>query len=311
MVMTWQSANRVAAIAAAQAHGDLGIDTTAAPVDVGAVIDRAGVALMHRPLPTLFGVYLHGVATGPGIMVNNALTRAVRRHTAAHELGHHRFGHQSSVEAGVDATDPSASLRVTRRGGWSDEEKTAEAFASWFLMPRRAVMAVCDDMAVTAPHTAAQVYQLALRLGTTFAATLRHLGVLKVISQAQARSWAAVAPATLKRQLGGDDTTSTRGIDVWDLTLAPTYTPVSVASPGDILVITAGVLETCAVQGPAEIVGPVAGGWAGRCGDPGEVDARVTLATSSTSYSVGVARRPYGIYRPTDDSLPQTTEGAL
>lgn len=309
--MTWQSANRVAAITAAQAHGDLGIDTIAAPVDVGAAIDRAGVALIYRPLPSLFGVYLHGVAIGPGIMVNNALTRAVRRHTAAHELGHHRFGHHSSIEAGVDATDPSASLRATRRGGWSDEEKTAEAFAAWFLMPRRAVMAVCEDMAVTAPRTAAQVYQLALRLGTTFTATIRHLTVLKVISQAQARTWAAVAPATLKCQLASDVLSSTRGMDVWDLAVAPAYTPNSVASPGDIVMISNGIGETCAVQGPAAALGPVAGGWAARCLDPGDGDGRVTLITSSKSYSVGVGRRPYGIYRPTDDSTPRATEGAV
>jgi IrrE N-terminal-like domain len=311
MAMTWQSANRVAAIAAAQAHGDLGIDATAGPVDVGAAIDRAGVALMYQPLPTLFGVYLHGVTTGPGIMVNNTLTRAVRRHTAAHELGHHRFGHQSSIEAGADAANPSASLRATRRGGWSDEEKMAEAFASWFLMPRRAVMAVCGDMGVTAPRIAAQVYQLALRLGTTFAATIRHLGVLKLISQAQARSWAAAAPATLKRQLVGDGITSTRGMDVWDLTVAPAYTAASIASPGDIVMITTDIGETCAVEGPAEILGPVAGGWAVRCGDPCDGDARVMLTTSSKLCSLSVGRRPFGVYRPADDSTPQATEGAL
>ncbi|MDX1873287.1 ImmA/IrrE family metallo-endopeptidase [Mycolicibacterium sp. 120266] len=311
MAMTWQGANRVAAIAAAQAHGDLGIDTQASPVDVGAAIDAAGVALMYRPLPSLFGVYLYSAGTDPGIMVNNALTRAVRRHTAAHELGHHRFGHQSSIEAGADATDPSASLRAARRGGWSDEEKVAEAFASWFLMPRPAVKAVCADMAVTAPHTAAQAYQLALRLGTTFAATVRHLGVLRLISQAQARSWAAVAPATLKRQLAGEDIASTRGMDVWDLAAAPVYTPVSVASPGDVVVVTTGSGETCTVQGPADILGPVAGGWAARCGDPGDVDTPVTLSTSSRSYSVVLGRRPYGIYRPSAETATQATEGAV
>ncbi|MCV7211156.1 ImmA/IrrE family metallo-endopeptidase [Mycolicibacterium canariasense] len=267
--------------------------------------------LMYQPLPTLFGVYLHGATTGPGIMVNNALTRAVRRHTAAHELGHHRFGHQSSIESGADAENPSASLRATRRGGWSDEEKVAEAFASWFLMPRRAVVAVCSEMGMTAPRAPAQVYQLALRLGTTFAATVRHLGVLKLISQAQARSWAAVSPAVLKRQLAGDGITSTRGLDVWDLTVAPAYTSASVASPGDIMMLPTEIGEECAVEGPAEILGSVAGGWAVRCGDPGEGDARVILTGGSMQYSIRVSGRPRGIYRQVDNSLLQATEGAL
>jgi Zn-dependent peptidase ImmA (M78 family) len=309
--MTWQSANRVAAIAAAQAHGDLGVDSSAVPIDIGAAVDRAGVALIYRPLPTLFGVYLHGASAGPGIMVNNSLTRAVRRHSAAHELGHHRFGHGSSIDPGADVADPSAALFTNRTGVWPDQEKTAEAFASWFVMPRRAVVTVLDDMAVVTPHTAAQVYQLALRLGATFTATVRHLGVLKLISQAQARSWAGVAPAALKRQLAADWVNSTRGVDVWDLTVAPACTPAAVASPGDIVMVTADPAQTCAVQGPAEILGHVNGGWAARCGEPGDSDARVTLTTSSGSFSVGVAQRPYGIYRRSNVPTLQATEGAL
>jgi Zn-dependent peptidase ImmA (M78 family) len=300
MAMAWQSAHRVAAIAAAQAHGDLGIDTTQVPVEVGESVHRAGVPLMYRPLPTLFGVYLNGTSTGPGILVNNALTLPVRRHTAAHELGHHRFGHASTVEAGADADDPSASLHTTRQTGWSDEEKTAEAFASWFLMPRRGMLTVLDDMGLVAPETAAQVYQLGLRLGVTFAAVVRHLAVLKLITHAQARSWAAIAPATFKRRLAGNWATSTRGIDVWDLAVAPHLTPSSIASPGDIVTVTAELGETCSVSGPAEVLGPVDGGWAARCDDPGDADGRVTLSTSQSSYSVGVAPRPSGIYGSSD-----------
>ena len=309
--MTWQSAHRVAAIAAAQAHGDLGVDTTEVPVEVSAAVHRAGIPLMYRPLPTLFGVYLSGASTGPGVLVNNALTRPVRRHTAAHELGHHRFGHASTVEAGADATNPSAALGTMRRGDWSDEEKTAESFASWFLIPRRGVLAVLDDMGLAAPRTADQVYQLSLRLGVTFAAVVRHLAVLKLISQAQARSWAAVAPAKLKRRLAGTWVPSTRAIDVWDLTVAARYTPLSAASPGDIVTVTADPGDECGVLGPADLLGPVDHGWAARCNDAGANDERVTLTTSHGSYSVGVAPRPSGIYLSTDLRTPQVTKGAL
>lgn len=309
--MTWQTANRVAAIAAAQACDELGIDTDLGPIDVGAAIDRAGVALIYRPLPSLFGVYLRGPSMSPGILVNSSMIRAVRRHTAAHELGHHLFGHQSSIDSGADADNPSAPLYSMRPGGWPDEEKLAESFASWFLMPRRAVAAVLTDMGVGTPQTAAQVYQLALRLGTTFAATVRHLGVLKVINQAQSRTWSNVAPARLKRELAGDLLPSTRGIDVWDIATAPAWTPAAVASPGDIVVIPADISATLAVRGPAEIVGQIHNGWAARCVDPADGDGRVTVTTPSDSYSLGVMGRPHGSYRPFDIPRPQATEGAL
>jgi Zn-dependent peptidase ImmA (M78 family) len=299
MTMTWRTAHRVAAIAAAQAHGDLDVNTTQIPVDVDAAVHRAGIPLIYRRLPTLFGVYLNGGSTGPGILLNNALTRPVRRHTAAHELGHHRFGHASTVEAGADPSNPSASLHSTRHGGWSDEEKTAEAFASWFLMPRRGVLALLSDMGLAVTDKAAQVYQLSLRLGVTFAAAVRHLAVLKLITQAQTRDWATVAPATLKRRLAGNWASPTQGIDVWDLTVAAHHTPSSVASPGDIVMVTANPGETCDLSGCAKILGFVDGRWAARCEDPASTPGRVTLSSSHGSYSVGVAPRPLGIYPAT------------
>jgi len=47
MTLSWQVANRIASIAATQAHDELGIDTTVAPIDVAAAIARAGVELMY------------------------------------------------------------------------------------------------------------------------------------------------------------------------------------------------------------------------------------------------------------------------
>jgi Zn-dependent peptidase ImmA (M78 family) len=124
---TWTQAHRIANLAAAQAHRDLGIDTNCFPIDVYRAIEDAGMVLMWRPLPRLFGWYFAGPR--PGILLNNQLDYGSQRHTAAHELGHHILGHGTRADLDLDPL-------TDRRAGWTEVEKTAEAFASWFLMPR-------------------------------------------------------------------------------------------------------------------------------------------------------------------------------
>ncbi len=292
--MSWQTAHRVAAIAATQAHDGLGIDPCAIPVAVAPAIHRAGVVLLYRPLPTLFGAYLTGRDIATGILVNNRLTRAVRRHSAAHELGHHRLGHQCTLDSGA-LEDSGESLRDTRRGGWPDHEKTAEAFAAWFLMPRRAVHAVLADMGVAAPTGAEQIYQLALRLGTSYAATVRHLATLKMISRPRAQQLGSISPGVIKRRLASQDLSSTRDVEVWDLSLAPRHTPAAVASSGDLLLVPGTELQNSA--GPVEDIGVNA--QSSRllvCTEPTTLEAPVSVATESGSYSLLVQSRPAGLY---------------
>lgn len=300
MTMTWQSANRVAAIAATQAHDSLGLDQEAIPVSVAQAIYRAGIVLIYRPLPSLFGAYLVGAQIATGILVNNRLTRAARRHTAAHELGHHQFGHQCTVDDG--AAEPSDSLVGHRRGAWPDEEKTAEAFAAWFLMPRRMVMSLLDDMGVAAPESAEQTYQLALRLGTSYAATVRHLATLKLISTARARQWSSVAPGTLKRRLADHAIISTRDVDVWDLGVAPRHTPASVASAGDLVLVPAGELAPY-VDGPViEIGRGAAGQRIFACTEPVDGNTSVSITTATSRFSLTVQSRPSGVFVPLPDA---------
>ncbi|GAA3123412.1 ImmA/IrrE family metallo-endopeptidase [Nonomuraea salmonea] len=126
--MNWDVAHRVASMAAVQAHRDLGVDRLQY-VDVYAALRRAGVIGMARPMARLFGVYVSPQDNGPAVLLNENLDIIAQRHTAAHELGHHRLGHRSAYDQELD--------RATRWGDgtWPDEEKIAEAFAAWFLMP--------------------------------------------------------------------------------------------------------------------------------------------------------------------------------
>jgi hypothetical protein len=206
---TWPQAHRIANLAAAQAHGDLGIDPTRFPVDVYRAIEDAGIVLMWRPLPRLFGMYFDEPGSRPGILLNNQLDHAGQRHTAAHELGHHILGHGTRADIDLDPlTDP--------RAGWTEVEKTAEAFASWFLMPRRAVLAALSQLGRERIEEPADAYFLSLLLGTPYRSTVRHLPNLRLASRDRAQGWFKVPPNRIKASLDpAVHTPPSREPDVW------------------------------------------------------------------------------------------------
>src|SRR5258708_6822820 len=128
--MTWQGAHKVAFTAAARAHAKYGIDVRDR-VDVFAALQRAGIDVIGQPMPRLFGFYMASEAFGgPAVLLNSRMSEATIRHTAAHELGHHELNHVSQVD--YDLNELHAGKRP-----WTAEEQEAEAFAAWFLMPRK------------------------------------------------------------------------------------------------------------------------------------------------------------------------------
>lgn len=182
-------------IAAAQAHEDLGADT-GGYIDIFGALRRAGVEVMGRRLGGLLGLYIDRFAGGPGCLVNTGLEEVAMRHTAAHELGHHRLGHGTSIDHEEQSSG--------RWGeGWPQHEKEAEVFASWFLMPRPAARAALARCGLERPSCPADVYRMARWLGTPYATTVRHLVRLKMISQACETIWLKHSPAALKADLVG------------------------------------------------------------------------------------------------------------
>lgn len=230
--MSWAAAHRVAHIAAAQAHHDLGVVPDRFPVSVADAIDAAGLPLMWRPMNQLFGMYLH-VGDQHGILVNEGLTQAGRRHTAAHELGHHRFAHHpdpgSPCAVDIGETAPG-------KHRWTPDEQSAEAFADWFLMPRKAVLAALACLGLDRPDGAATVYQLSLLLGTTYRATVRQLVSMRLTDPRTAQRWASQSPAVLKRRLLIGPLTSTYDVDVWNVQ-NPCIPAARHLSPGDRVVV--------------------------------------------------------------------------
>jgi hypothetical protein len=189
---SWTAAHRIAQIQAVRALDDLGLDR-AERVDVFGAILRAGVILCVRPMPKLFGAYQAAPGDPIGILVNADLDETTQRHTAAHELGHHVFGHTSTVDG---------DLEVLGKGRpWPTHELLAEAFAAWFLMPRRAVRRAMERLGVTQVRTPEEVYRIALLLGTSYRGTARHLQSLHLATAARAKAWTGVPVGKVKDQL--------------------------------------------------------------------------------------------------------------
>jgi IrrE N-terminal-like domain len=190
----WDVAHRVAGIAAVHAHRDYGIDR-GKYVNVFAGIEAAAIDCIGQPLPRLLGMYVARQDDGPAILVNSGQDEIGIRHSASHELGHHVLGHTSRWDE-----DP-----FTRWGDgtWPDEEKTAEAFAAWFLMPLPAVRNAMRLVGIQAPRDGADAYQIARWLGTSYAGTVRHLVNVRLARPQQANAWSRIPPASLRRAAQG------------------------------------------------------------------------------------------------------------
>jgi Zn-dependent peptidase ImmA (M78 family) len=101
-----------------------------APCDVYELIVRQSLELRFMEVKSLEGFYLSDGTAGQ-INVCGYRPAGLQRFTAAHELGHHVFGHGSTFDPQLDYADRFSSV--------SAEERLAELFARYLLMPRRAV----------------------------------------------------------------------------------------------------------------------------------------------------------------------------
>jgi len=201
---------------------DLGLDQgtrRAQRVDVFDSIDRTGAVLMFRPLDKILGAFMKQ-GNAAGIILNTERPLGVQRFTAAHELGHWVLGH-----------DPHADDEdILRRGPLADarffdrvppEEREANAFASYFLLPAHLIKTQMEVQGWSAHHFSSPkiVYQASLRFGTSYAGAVHALEREHVIGKDLRRQLLDAKPGDLKRSLLDDQSLpNTRRSDVWLLT---------------------------------------------------------------------------------------------
>lgn len=227
---TWEQAYRSAGVLATQLHGDLDIDLER-PVDVFAAIERLGIVLAFGQLERVSGVYVPSQSpnTPPGILIHEGHPPARQRFTAAHELGHHMFNHGLEVDGDIDM------LLRQNLGLMPDVEKEAEAFAAWFLMPRRLLRAGIRELSLLL-RSPADAYELSLWLGTSYVATVRQLATMRLLSSSVSEAWVTVPPKSIKVGLTGGHHIDDLRNDVWRLDAASNQHPLTVR-PGDRLLL--------------------------------------------------------------------------
>lgn len=162
---------------------------------------------MFAPLDSMKGA-LCSTPEGTGILINANHPYHLQRFTAAHELGHHRLGHQEAVDLFEDGDDIRGGCRL------SGTELEAESFASYFLMPERAVRHALRSVQTPTPF---DVYQASLRLQVSYAAMITRLQDLKIITFPQAQQFRDVQPKDIKLSVTHGLTGTVGRRNIWSI----------------------------------------------------------------------------------------------
>jgi predicted secreted protein len=231
----WREAVLEGVKEATRLHEELGlrtkIEATPGSIDVFSAIVQLNIPLLFRPLDGLLGTFLP--KPSPGIIVTTERSLSIQRFTGAHELGHCYMGHEVSL-------DDKSILNRSPFGSHSydPKEAAADAFAASFLCPKwlLQIHAARHRWNARALHDPLAVYQLSLRLGTSFGATCRSLRYHEIIGADVMEELLSIRPKQIKQQLlqlyEMDDWRS----DVWLLTEADSSTRIQ-GAPNDVFVL--------------------------------------------------------------------------
>ena len=209
-------------VSATRLLGELGYDRGAKRtrrVNVFDTIYRRGITLMFQPLDKLLGAFVkqNGEA---GIILNTECSLCIQRFAAAHVLGHLILGHDPHAdEDDILRRGPITDDRICKK--LSPEDREADAFASYFLLPSHVITAQMEAQGWDFRHFSSPdvIYQASLRFGVGYTAAVYGLEREKLISRDIRQTLLEAEPVDLKLKLldGQEILKSCRG-DVWVLT---------------------------------------------------------------------------------------------
>ncbi len=139
-------------------------------VDPFEIAAFAELDVMLRPLEKLLGAFVRDEQSG--ILVNVDRPPGLVHMSCAHELGHYFLGHETTADSLLDygpKADP--------------KEREADWFSYRLLMPRQLIVDLIrrKGWQLADLRNPAKLYQLSLRLGTSFTATLWTLVSLNML----------------------------------------------------------------------------------------------------------------------------------
>ena len=183
------------AAAATRAKGKL---DQVSPICIYGLCDALGVQVRFNNI-NMEGMYQRGLPPRIHLSARRPLPRRV--YNCAHELGHHVFGHGSSIDE----------LREDAKAKpWEDpKEFLADTFAGFILMPiigLRRAFSIREWTPETA--TPAQIFAIACEFGVGYATLLTHLSAsVNMLSRRRVTALQRVGPKALRMDILGALTT--------------------------------------------------------------------------------------------------------
>lgn len=155
----------------------------------------SGAEVWLAALPSLEGMYCKD--RGPTIIVSTERPFPRQVFTAAHELGHHEFGHGTRADEYLETPPAEKSF--------DPEEFLADTFASHFLMPPAAVRSGFAAQGVTiSAATHIDVYAVATWLGVGYETLIGHLELtLRLLPAGRAKELRRSSPKAIREELLG------------------------------------------------------------------------------------------------------------
>jgi Zn-dependent peptidase ImmA (M78 family) len=185
---------------------DARLDAGYTRVDPIEIAGKEGIYVMARPLDKLLGAFVREDRIG--IFLNSDRPTGMFHMTCAHELAHFYLGHVTTTDTETDYRSTAAAF-----------ELEADQFAYALMSPLKIVANILRGQGWNweAVATPAKLYQLSLRLGLSYTATLWSLVRLRKLDGNLASQLAKVAPAEIKRALVPQGTELKSTQDVWHL----------------------------------------------------------------------------------------------
>lgn len=180
------------------------IDSGYTRVDPVKIAYESDVTVFFRPLEKLLGAFIANEQ--PGILVNIARPRGLVHMTCAHELGHHFLGHETTTDSEIDCGDKANLV-----------EQQADQFAYSLMAPKWLIvrLAKAKGWSATSFRNPGIVYQLSLRLGISFTATVWTLSRQNLLGEIDANRMAKISLREIKKNLLGTTDVEDWNRDVW------------------------------------------------------------------------------------------------
>ncbi len=193
------------------------IASTQNRVDVFDALAWLDVRVVFKPLTSVLGLYIRGEF--PGALINTNRPLSVQRFTAAHELGHAVMGHDPSLDSQDVLRRAAQSKEAPAISGFASylQEIEADSFASSFLLPRWLVVRHARTQEWSRSHLKNPdiVYQLALRCGASYQATVWALARDQFIDANSRMDLLSVQPKVVKSRARGDFLEADSRTDAW------------------------------------------------------------------------------------------------